>query len=246
VQQDHTAPSQIEQHFLGLVAVGRIGVNPDGTIVRLVDMRSGKRLDPPRPMDCHTGDGYINLNGNMGGRRVSISGHRLVYLALVGPIPPGHEINHKNGIKDDNRPENLEIVTRSGNQKHSYANGLNKPRLGEQAPRSRISDADALEIRRAYAAGEGMQQQLAVRFGVTQQAISRIVTGKVRRWQGGPTHHGSNMKKLTREQHAEIISLAATGLDHREIGRRYGVNRSAVWYILKAAARRRPVAPTGP
>src|SRR5574343_443937 len=37
--------------------------------------------------------------------------HRLVVEAFVGPIPDGMQVNHKNGIKDDNRACNLEIAT---------------------------------------------------------------------------------------------------------------------------------------
>lgn len=37
--------------------------------------------------------------------------HHLVYHELVGPIPKGFHIHHKNGIKDDNRLENLELMS---------------------------------------------------------------------------------------------------------------------------------------
>lgn len=52
--------------------------------------------------------------------------HRVVYEAFVGPIPKGYDINHENGIKTDNRVENLTAVSRSENQLHAYRNGLNK------------------------------------------------------------------------------------------------------------------------
>lgn len=41
--------------------------------------------------------------------------HRLVYAAFVGNIPDGHEINHINMLKFDNRLSNLECVTRQQN-----------------------------------------------------------------------------------------------------------------------------------
>lgn len=50
--------------------------------------------------------------------------HRMVWESVHGPIPPGKEINHINGIKSDNRIANLEAVTPSENTKHAYRIGL--------------------------------------------------------------------------------------------------------------------------
>lgn len=47
------------------------------------------------------------------------SAHRIVWLAEHGFIPDGHDINHRNRKRDDNRIINLEAVTRSQNIKHA-------------------------------------------------------------------------------------------------------------------------------
>jgi len=36
--------------------------------------------------------------------------HRLVYTKAFGPIPDDHVVHHKNGDKQDNRLENLELL----------------------------------------------------------------------------------------------------------------------------------------
>lgn len=47
--------------------------------------------------------------------------HRLVALAFCEGYVEGLDVNHKNGVRDDNRAENLEWVTRADNVRHSYA-----------------------------------------------------------------------------------------------------------------------------
>jgi hypothetical protein len=44
--------------------------------------------------------------------------HRLVWEYFNGPIPKGLTVNHINGIKTDNRLENLEVVTQAENNLH--------------------------------------------------------------------------------------------------------------------------------
>lgn len=51
--------------------------------------------------------------------------HILVAYAFLGERPRGFDINHKSGIKTDNRVENLEYCSRTENMLHAYNLGLN-------------------------------------------------------------------------------------------------------------------------
>ena len=49
--------------------------------------------------------------------------HRLVWQEVNGQIPNGYVIHHKNGIKTDNRIDNLEMVENNGKHKLIYHPG---------------------------------------------------------------------------------------------------------------------------
>ena len=58
-------------------------------------------------------DGYAIMSYGPRATAVTLKVHRLIYEAFNGPIPDGLMINHLNGIKDDNRLENIETCNAS-------------------------------------------------------------------------------------------------------------------------------------
>ena len=55
--------------------------------------------------------GYHRPTLWVNGEPYNRSVHALVLEAFVGPRPEGYQINHKNGVKTDNRVTNLEYMT---------------------------------------------------------------------------------------------------------------------------------------
>lgn len=93
--------------------------------------------------------------------------HRLMAIAFI-PNPLNlPQINHKNGIKTDNRLENFEWCDASHNTNHAYANGLIKIR-------SKVPAKDIPSIRKEYAEG-GSPTVIAKRYGVWDTCIGNIV-----------------------------------------------------------------------
>lgn len=70
--------------------------------------------------------GYVQIKMFINGKRVGDLLHRVIARAFIGEIPKGHVVNHKNGIKHDNRVDNLEIITAGDNVRHAITNGLHR------------------------------------------------------------------------------------------------------------------------
>ncbi len=104
--------------------------------------------------------------------------HRIVYRWWFGMLDPARELNHKNGVKSDNRPENLEEVTRSENLKHAYRTGLNRGAgRGSQNKNAKLNEEQVAEIHRLRALG-WRHIELASHFDASIGNIANILAGR--------------------------------------------------------------------
>jgi len=69
-------------------------------------------------------NGYLNLKLRRNGDRASVLVHRLVAMAFISNDSLLREVNHINGVKKDNRVENLEWCESFENKRHAWGKGL--------------------------------------------------------------------------------------------------------------------------
>jgi hypothetical protein len=153
-------------------------------LARLVRHPKGLRMVQEREYKIGVGPhGYNYISLFIGTKNRTFLIHRLVASVFISPPPDGLEVNHKNGIKTDNRVENLEWVTARENLLHKtrvLGHGI-----GEAVWTAKLKPAQVLEIRTRYAAGGISQEKLAEDYGVKQTVISDIILRKI--WKHVPS-----------------------------------------------------------
>lgn len=103
--------------------------------------------------------------------------HRLVAEAFIENIENKLQVNHINGIKTDNRIENLEWVTSKENINHAFKNDLIS-RKGIKNSQSKLTELNILSIRKLILKGE-THKEIASKYGVHNSIISNINLGKI-------------------------------------------------------------------
>lgn len=110
---------QIEKDETEKEYINRLyNITADGKVFRKQDCKELK--------GCKTPKGYIHIRlkcpkfAKNKDRRKSYKIHRLVAMFHLDNYDEKLQVNHINGIKDDNRVENLEMVTNSENALHAW------------------------------------------------------------------------------------------------------------------------------
>lgn len=151
-------------------------VGDDGTVWSCLNSRWG--VNPDRWKALKPGKdtkGYLFVNLFLGKVAHHRSVHRLVLEAFVGPRPEGQETRHLNGIRTDNRPENLCWDTHTENIADKVAHGTDPK--GVRHGMAKLDDGKVREIR-AMSADGYTQREIGERFGVSQSNVHLVVHRK--------------------------------------------------------------------
>lgn len=119
-----------------------------------------------------TWQGYQRLALPQGAIKV----HQVVCEAFHGPAPsPDHVPNHLNGIKSDNRAENLEWTTRAGNAAHASRTRLLKTRATGIGP-GKLDMGKARAIREKAKTMSNMA--IAKEMGLSNTMVGLVVNNR--------------------------------------------------------------------
>ena len=153
------------------------------------------RVNKSSPDGCWTWAGaLINGYGELRLRGISqspVRAHRVAWELTRGPIPPGMCVLHKCdnrpccnpghlflGTKQDNNADrDAKGRTASGDRSGARTHPERQPR-GERHGHAKLTSNEVVAIRNMCAAGGVSQRQVAAKFLMSQQQVSRIVQRK--------------------------------------------------------------------
>lgn len=105
--------------ILALIEAGRLRVDTEQGLVF-----APKSNTPNKSIGAVTKKGYLRACITVSAKQMHFMVHRIVWVSANGPVPPGHQIDHGDTDKQNNRLSNLEAVPGRVNMARAKAAGL--------------------------------------------------------------------------------------------------------------------------
>ena len=108
------------------------------------------------------------------GKYQTIKVHRIIALTFIPKIEGKNQVNHKNGIKTDNRVENLEWCNNRENIVHAYKNNMINVNHGDKHHKSILKRVSAKELLDSYSSLKSIKL-VAEMYNLDRHAVSRNI-----------------------------------------------------------------------
>ncbi len=121
---------------------------------------------------------YTSVRLSKDGKTNSYAVHRIIAITFINNSENKPQANHINGIKSDNRVENLSWMTNSENVNHAIETGLNNSVRGESHGSCKFKNEDITNMRNMYKTGNYTYKQIGLLFNATVARVSEIIRRK--------------------------------------------------------------------
>lgn len=122
--------------------------------------------------------GYQCVNLYKKDNKASKRVHQLVAQAFIDNPENKPQVNHIDGVKTNNRVDNLEWCTNTENSHHAFRTGLIKPLKGESNGRAKLTEKDVIIIRALHQ--EGVDYKILTKvFPVNNATMHKIISNQL-------------------------------------------------------------------
>lgn len=218
-------------------------VGSDGTVWSCKRRGSQQTTYPWRQLSIQTAtNGYQFVSLAKKNERTQILVHKLVLTHFVGPRPVGMECAHNNGIKTDNRVENLRWTTKRDNCNDRWQHGTML--TGAAHPSAKLNKSQVLKISELLRSGKYTKSEIGAMFNVGASVVSGINTGDAYvDVTGGPVDGPRVPRPILGENHpdskltASIVGEArnrfAAGERSCDLAKEYGVSTTVMHFAIR-------------
>ena len=123
--------------------------------------------------------GYLRTALMKNGVLKTVKVHRVIAQTFIENLNNKPQVNHINGVKNDNTINNLEWCDNSENQNHAVKSGLVKQKSGNLHHKTKHSDELIIKIYNEYKGGAS-KRSLAKKYNVDRGVFKRKIITDVK------------------------------------------------------------------
>ncbi len=139
-------------------------IKKDGTVWRMC-----KKTHVLKSVNKTYPDGYVYIVY----KRKKLSVHRIIYAEFKGKLKKGLVINHKDGVKTNNIPANLELITPGENISHAIRV------LKQSAIRHKVINLSIANKIREMRKNGLKYKEIQIHYKLSKGHISDIISNKI-------------------------------------------------------------------
>lgn len=162
-----------DEYIAWSIAEGNIVVDPRAGKVYGTRGPGGVPYKKPKELAGTNVSGYLVVSIRNGATKLSCRVHRVVWISQNGVIPDGYVVDHINNNKQDNRIENLQLLTAAQNSTKAKEDGLYATGFENKA--TKIDPDLKDEIAYLYEFSDMTYRELVKIYGVSKSRIHQIV-----------------------------------------------------------------------